>query len=139
MFKKKNQSVESAPANTEGENAIANKEIEGLSQGQIVRRRFVRHRAAMIALFSLLGITLFVFTASGVHLGSEKTPITISGWWHYSITDLPELAMDGCPDGTVGCPTLDILPPFISSQPWPKTCCGTGRPAAISIAGQYTA
>ncbi|MBU6265809.1 MAG: hypothetical protein KGM14_06385, partial [Actinomycetales bacterium] len=75
MFKKKNLSVESTQSNTEGENAIANKEIEGLSQGQIVRRRFVRHRAAMIALFSLVGITAFVFSASGIHLGSEKHPI----------------------------------------------------------------
>ena len=113
MFNKKNKNVEATAANTEGENAIANKEIEGLSQGQIVRRRFVRHRAAMIALFSLIGITLFVFTASGIHLGTDKHPISIGGWWHYTITDLPELAIDGCPDGNVGCPTLDVLPPFI--------------------------
>lgn len=113
MFNKKNKNIDSAASATGGENAIANKEIEGLSQGQIVRRRFVRHRAAMIALFSLLGIALFVFSASGIHLGSEKHPISIPGWWHYSITDLPELAVTGCPDGAVGCPTLDLLPSFI--------------------------
>ena len=28
---------------------IANREVEGLSQGQIVRRRFIRHRGAMIS------------------------------------------------------------------------------------------
>ena len=31
-----------------GENAIFNKETEGLSQGQIVLRRFVRHRACLL-------------------------------------------------------------------------------------------
>ena len=46
-----------------GENAIANKEVEGLSQGQIVRRRFFRHRAAVIALVTLSSIILFVITA----------------------------------------------------------------------------
>ena len=34
---------------------------------------------------------------------------------------------------------LDIFSPPTSSQPWPKTCCGTGSPAAISMAGQMTA
>ncbi len=110
MFGKKNN-VDASSVATEGENAIANKETAGLSQGQIVRRRFFRHRAAMIALVSLLSIIGFVFSASGLHLGDEKNPITVSGWWHYSITDLPELEL--CADGSLGCPTLDVLPPFI--------------------------
>ncbi|MEY4060950.1 MAG: hypothetical protein RIQ31_612, partial [Actinomycetota bacterium] len=92
---------------------IANRETEGLSQGQIVRRRFVRHKAAMISLFSLLAMVLFVFSASGLHFGTEKNPVSITGWAKYSITDLPELEYKSCPDGTTGCPTLDILPPFI--------------------------
>jgi len=46
-----------------GENAIANKEVEGLSQGQIVRRRFFRHRAAVFALGVLIAIIVFVMTA----------------------------------------------------------------------------
>jgi peptide/nickel transport system permease protein len=107
--KKKNQVVETV--NEANENAIQNKEIEGLSQGQIVLRRFVRHRAAMIALFSLIGIILFVYTASGIHLGTEKNPITVQGWWHYSINDRPELIFgDACPDGSTGCPSLDLNP-----------------------------
>ena len=93
------------------EESIEQLETAGLSQGQIIIRRFLRHRAAMIALVSLLSIIGFVFTASGLHLGDEKNPITVSGWWHYSITDLPELEL--CADGSLGCPTLDVLPPFI--------------------------
>jgi peptide/nickel transport system permease protein len=101
------------PDNQGNENAIANKETEGLSQSQIVRRRFFRHRAAMFSLVSLVGIILFVFTAGGLHLGSEEEPISVPGWWKYSITDLPELQYEDCPDGTIGCPTLDLIPEFI--------------------------
>lgn len=87
-----------------GENAIANKEVEGLSQRQIVLRRFVRHRAAMISLFVLLSVIVFVFTASEFHIG----PIGWNGWWHYNIKDTPDLLL--CKNGNVGCPTLTITP-----------------------------
>jgi ABC-type dipeptide/oligopeptide/nickel transport system permease subunit len=108
MFKKKSKELVSQT----GENAIANKETEGLSQGQIVRRRFVRHRAAMISLMSLIFMVLFVFTASGIHLGNDSNPISLPGWWQWSITDIdPELTVS--PEGIVGAPTLDILPAFI--------------------------
>jgi peptide/nickel transport system permease protein len=92
-----------------GENAIANKETEGLSQGQIVRRRFFRHRAAMISLFSITGIVLFVFSALDVKVG----PIHIPGWWKYTVDDLPELRFGDCAGDTVGCPTLSLRPSFL--------------------------
>lgn len=93
------------------ENAISNQETLGLSQGQIVLRRFLRHRAAMVGLFSLIAIILFAFSASGIHLGTDKNPITIPGWWKYGINDdeIPLLNFD-CPNGTVGCPTIDLNP-----------------------------
>ena len=87
-----------------GENAIANKEVEGLSQRQIVIRRFVRHRAAMISLFVLLSVIVFVFTASEFHIG----PLGWNGWWKYTIKDTPNLLL--CKNGNVGCPTLTITP-----------------------------
>ncbi|MEY2673892.1 MAG: hypothetical protein RLZZ514_457, partial [Actinomycetota bacterium] len=59
------------------ENEIANRETEGLSQGQIIFRRFVKHKAAMGSLFALLGIILFVFTASGIHLGTKEEPVSV--------------------------------------------------------------
>ena len=50
MAKKKSSASEVEQAQVDaGENAIFNKETEGLSQSQIVFRRFIRHRAAMIA------------------------------------------------------------------------------------------
>jgi peptide/nickel transport system permease protein len=91
---------------TGGENAIANKEVEGLSQGQIVRRRFFRHRAAVIALITLSSIIVFVLSA----LDSKIGPIRIPGWWKWSVEDIPELRFEDCPGGTTGCPTLSIKP-----------------------------
>ena len=76
-----------------GENAIANKEVEGLSQGQIVRRRFFRHRAAVIALVTLSSIILFVLTSLDTKIG----PIRIPGWWKWTVEDIPELRFEDCP------------------------------------------
>lgn len=97
------------------ENEIANRETEGLSQGQIIFRRFVKHKAAMGSLFALLGIILFVFTASGIHLGTKEEPVSVPGWWPYTITDIdPAAAIElTCNGGVTGCPTLDVFPEFI--------------------------
>jgi peptide/nickel transport system permease protein len=89
-----------------GENAIANKEVEGLSQGQIVRRRFFHHRAAVIALVSFASIILFVMTS----LDSKVGPIRIPGWWQWTVEDIPELRYEDCPGGTTGCPTISLDP-----------------------------
>jgi peptide/nickel transport system permease protein len=64
-----------ADSHGRGDNAIAVKEVEGLSQGQIVWRRFVRHKGAMIGTSVLLVIAIFAFSAMGFG--------PISGWWHY--------------------------------------------------------
>ncbi|MDR1767172.1 MAG: ABC transporter permease [Propionibacteriaceae bacterium] len=58
-----------------GDNAIEAKEVEGLSQGQIVLRRFLRHRGAMGGLI-VLAITA-VFACSAMGIGP------IPGWWQY--------------------------------------------------------
>ena len=89
-----------------GESAIANKEVEGLSQGQIVRRRFFRHRAAVIALVVLSSIILFVMSVLDTKIG----PVRIPGWWKWTVEDIPELRFKDCPGGTTGCPTLSLNP-----------------------------
>ena len=48
MIKRKNKEGADTTLVASGENAIANKEVEGLSQSQIVVRRFLRHRAGCI-------------------------------------------------------------------------------------------
>lgn len=74
------------------ENAIEMKEVEGLSQGRIVLRRFVRHRGAMISSFVLLAIVLLVTTSIGWG--------PIPGWWKYTYTELNPITNAG------GAPTM---------------------------------
>lgn len=95
-----------------GEGAIANKEVEGLSQGQIVLRRFLRHKAALVSLFVLLFIIALVFSAVDSRLG----PIRTNGWWKWGTDDLPELRFGDCPNDTIGCPTLSVVPKFLGGD-----------------------
>jgi peptide/nickel transport system permease protein len=115
MWRKKSDSEASI---TTGEQAIANKETEGLSQSQIVIRRFLRHKAAMTSVFVLSFLVIFVFSALETKIG----PIKIPGWWKYRYDEILELRLEGCPDGIVGCPTLDLLPPIVDG-----TGVGLGR------------
>ena len=103
---------------TSGEQAIMNKETEGLSQSQIVRSRFIRHKGAMTSVFVLSFLIIAVFTALETKIGSIRIP----GWWRFSYDELLELRTEGCPDGVVGCPTLDLAPSFIDG-----TGVGLGR------------
>jgi ABC-type dipeptide/oligopeptide/nickel transport system permease subunit len=97
--------------NEANENAIANKETEGLSQGQIVFRRFIRHRAAMFSVVFLFTLITVVFTSLDWRIGNKDNPLfTIPGWWKYGFEDMPELRYADCPGGTVGCPTIDGVP-----------------------------
>lgn len=60
----------------QAENALELKETEGLSQGQIVRRRFFRHVGAVGGLVTLIFVTLL--SLSSVGFGP------IPGWWQFS-------------------------------------------------------
>ncbi|GAA3797325.1 ABC transporter permease [Cellulomonas soli] len=71
------------------ENAIELKEVEGLSQGRIVLRRFVRHRGAIIAAAILTFVVLLATTSIGWG--------PIPGWWKWTITDLPPIVDGGSP------------------------------------------
>ena len=76
------------------ENAIELKEVEGLSQGRIVMRRFLRHRGAMVSLFVLVAIVLLSTTSIG------WGPLT--GWWKWGPNDLPAITNPG------GAPTMSL-------------------------------
>lgn len=93
--------IEEADARTDGnieaaENAIELKEVEGLSQGRIVWRRFLRHRGAMISLTVIVIITLLAFTSEGLSLWGIRIP----GWWPYDYTQLVTLVDRGVPSWT---------------------------------------
>jgi peptide/nickel transport system permease protein len=101
IFGRRSQPVEADP-----EGDIFNKETEGLSQGQIVLKRFFRHRGALISMIVLISLILFVFSA----LGFKVFGVGYGGWWKYKITDIPALRTQGCSIELPGCPTLDLIP-----------------------------
>ena len=92
--------------------SIENKELEGLSQRQIVFRRFVRHRAAMVAIVYLMSILMFVFSALDLKFGQFH----YRGWWKFDTEDLLDLRFGDCPGGTQGCPTISLRPQFLGGE-----------------------
>ncbi len=59
----------------EDERSLEQREVAGLSQGQIVRRRFLRHKGAIISLIVL--ILIIVLAATSIGWGP------IPGWWKW--------------------------------------------------------
>jgi peptide/nickel transport system permease protein len=90
-----------APQGEKLENAIELKDVAGLSQGQIVRRRFFRHKGALIGLATLIGIVLLSFTSLGIG--------PIPGWWPHTGAPMREITNAG------GAPTLG-LPSFLGGD-----------------------
>ncbi len=80
---------------TANENAIELKEVVGLSQGQIVRRRFFRHKGAMVGLAVLILTILLAYTSVGFG--------PVPGWWKYSGNEPLDILNGGEP--TMGLPT----------------------------------
>lgn len=78
------------------ENALELKDVAGLSQGQIVLRRFLRHRGAIAGLVTIGLIVLLAITSIGVG--------PIPGWWKYDPSNQHDLVNPlGAP--TMGLPT----------------------------------
>ncbi|HEX4402775.1 MAG TPA: ABC transporter permease [Galbitalea sp.] len=84
------------------ENAIELKEVEGLSQGTIVLRRFFRHRGAMISLTVLVLVIILALSSEGLDL----LGINIPGWWKWRWTTLANITNGGQP-------TLSIVPQWL--------------------------
>ncbi|GAB3253621.1 ABC transporter permease [Alteromonas gracilis] len=61
----------------QSENAIEMREVEGLSQGQIVRRRFFRHKGALVGLAAIVVVVLLGYSSVGAY--------GISGWWKWDV------------------------------------------------------
>ncbi len=84
------------------ENAIELKEVEGLSQGRIVLRRFFRHRGAMISLAVLVIVIVLSLSSEGLDLLGIDFP----GWWKWRWTDLASITNHGQP-------TLSLIPQWL--------------------------
>ena len=65
-----NKVSESSPE--KNENEIASRETEGLSQRQIIFKRFLKHKAAMASLITLIAIFIMVYSSLGLDLGFGK-------------------------------------------------------------------
>ena len=89
--------------------SLLDRETEGLSQGQIVRKRFFRHRGAIVSMVVLSTLIAIVYSALELRIFGIRFP----GWWKYTIEDLPPLELGVCKDGLVGCPTLSVVPTFL--------------------------
>ena len=70
-------------------------ETRGLSQSQIVRKRFLRHRGAVVALTVLTALVVLVTTSIGWG--------PIPGWWLWGYEQIPPATAGGVP--TAGLPT----------------------------------
>jgi ABC-type dipeptide/oligopeptide/nickel transport system permease subunit len=76
--------------------SIELKEVEGLSLGRVVFKRFLRHRAAMISLVILLFVVLMSLTSIGLHIFGLDTP----GWWRWTFEEVPSIVNGGRPTAT---------------------------------------
>ncbi len=75
-----NTPIENLPDEAgQGENAIEMREVEGLSQAQIVRRRFFRHRGAIMGLLLIIGVA--ILSATSIGWGP------IPAWWQWTPHD----------------------------------------------------
>lgn len=79
------------------------------SQGQLVRRRFFRHRGALVSLFVLVFVTLMAFTSIGYGL--------IPNWWDKNFYDAGA-TVDG------GRPTLQLWPFQVGEHPFGQDTIG---------------
>jgi peptide/nickel transport system permease protein len=96
------------PEAEKAENAIELKEVEGLSQGRIVFRRFVRHKGAMISLVILVLVVVLAFSSIGINVG----PIVTSGWWIWGYSQIDPNLVNG------GEPTITLWPFSLGAHPF---------------------
>src|SRR6185437_1202224 len=104
-----------APQDRGSEQSIEQKAIAGLSQGTLVRRRFLRHKFAMAALVVLALVIILAFTSVGTVVGGSGDlkalpdgTLTIDGyripgWW-------PLNWWTAYPVVNGGVPTISIWP-----------------------------
>ncbi|GAB97656.1 peptide/nickel transport system permease protein [Kineosphaera limosa] len=78
-------------------------ETRGLSQGQIVRKRFMHNTAAVVSVFVFLGVVLLAFTSIGFG--------PVPGWWQWDFREQP-------PVQSGGAPTMGLFPPTIGDHPF---------------------
>ncbi len=87
--------------------SIETRELVGLSQGQIVRKRFFHHTAAVVSMVILALIVILAFSSVGIVVG----PLRIPGWWPYTWDEILPLI-------DAGRPTLSLFPLNFGDHPF---------------------
>jgi len=103
---------------------ISSQDQAGISQGQLIRRRFLKHRGAMIGLVVLIFVIVISFSSVGTVVGGTGKLIVdasgsfaidgfrIPGWWKYNWYENYDLLNVG------GTPTLTLFPPSLGEHPF---------------------
>jgi len=86
---------------------IEQREVEGLSQGTIVRRRFLRHRGAIVSLVVLGLVAVLIYSSIGVTVFGVRIP----GWWGFNYENTYPISNPG------GAPTW-VLPFAFGEHPF---------------------
>jgi ABC-type dipeptide/oligopeptide/nickel transport system permease subunit len=107
-----------------------NKDQVGISQGQLIRRRFFKHRGAIIGLVVLIFVILVSFSSVGTVFGGTGKLIVdasgsfaidgfrVPGWWKYNWYENYDLVNPG------GTPTLTLWPPSLGEHPFGQDTLG---------------
>jgi ABC-type dipeptide/oligopeptide/nickel transport system permease subunit len=96
-------------AGDRAENAIELKEVEGLSQGRIVFRRFVRHKGAMISLAILVLVVILAFSSIGIDVGFGSFQLHTPGWWMWNYVQITDIVNHAEP-------TLSLVPEWLGGK-----------------------
>ncbi len=90
-----------SPSRSAGSDASQGMTVVARTQGQMIRRRFVRHRAAVAGMLMLGVVLVLAFTSIGFG--------PVPGWWDTSYLATAEV-VDG------GRPTLRVVPSFLGGD-----------------------
>lgn len=102
----------------------------GISQGQLIRRRFFKHRGAIIGLVILIFVIVLSFTSVGTVFGGTGKlvvdasgsfaidGIRIPGWWQHNWYENYDILNEG------GTPTLTLFPPSLGEHPFGQDTLG---------------
>lgn len=108
--------------------AATNENKAGLSQGQIVRRRFIGNTAAVVSLVVFGLILLIAYSSSGM--------FGLPGWWKYTHNGVNDMV-------NAGAPTLQLFPFSLGEHPFGQDRLGrdtfaqTMRGIQISVAVMF--
>ena len=106
------------------EDDVQTSNTKSYSQGQLVRRRFFRHKGAMVSMVVLIFIILLAVTS----LGWGPIP----GWWGKTYTDTYLPLVNG------GRPTIQLFPPSLGEHPFGQDTVGKDYFALVMRGAQQS-